>query len=94
MGSGTRPIFHGNGVIDSTISESTSGRTAFRMMHQNDYWFGQSGGPAFGWWDGEPWPRVVGIYSAVNWGGTGGPNANGGGNPLPGLINYTRTVEP
>ena len=94
LGGSTRPSFHGNGVIDSTISESTGGRSSFRMMHQNDYWFGQSGGPAFGWWSGEPWPRVVGIYSAVNWGGTGGPNANGGGNPLADLINYARTVEP
>jgi V8-like Glu-specific endopeptidase len=94
MGSGVRPSFHGNGVMDSTIAESTSGRTSFRIMHQNDYWNGQSGGPAFGWWGNEPWPRVVGIYSAINWGMTGGPNANGGGNPLPELINYARTVEP
>ena len=51
-GSITRPIFHGDGVIDSTVSKSTSGRSSFRMMHRNDYWPGQSGGPAFGWWDG------------------------------------------
>lgn len=94
LGGSTRPSFHGNGVIDSTISESSGGRSSFRMMHQNDYWFGQSGGPAFGWWDGEAWPRVVGIYSAVNWGAAGGPNANGGGNPLSELINHARTVEP
>jgi V8-like Glu-specific endopeptidase len=94
LGGSVRPTFHGNGVIDSTVNETTSGRTSFRMMHRNDYWFGQSGGPAFGWWDNEPWPRVVGIYSAVNWGSVGGPNANGGGNPLPELINYARTVEP
>ena len=94
LGGGTRPIFHGNGVMDSTVSESTAGRTSFRIMHKNDYWFGQSGGPAFGWWDNEPWPRTVAIYSAVNWGKTGGPNANGGGGPLPELINYTRTAEP
>jgi V8-like Glu-specific endopeptidase len=94
LGGGSRPIFHGNGAIDSTTSESTSGRSSFRMMHRNDYWPGQSGGPAFGWWDGEPWPRVVGIYSAVNGGGPGGPNANGGGNPLPDLINHARGVAP
>ena len=94
MGGGVRPIFHGDGIIDSTVSESSGGRDSFRMMHRNDYWFGQSGGPAFGWWDSEPWPRVVGIYSAVNWGMAGGPNANGGGNPLPELINHARTVDP
>jgi V8-like Glu-specific endopeptidase len=94
MGGGVRPSFHGDGIMDSTISESTSGRNSFRIMHQNDYWGGQSGGPAFGWWDNEEWPRVVAIYSAINWGMTGGPNANGGGNPLPELINYARGVEP
>jgi V8-like Glu-specific endopeptidase len=94
LGGSTRPTFHGDGVIDSTISESSGGRSSFRMMHRNDYWFGQSGGPAFGRWEGEPWPRVVGIYSAVNWGAIGGPNANGGGNPLPELIDHARTVEP
>ena len=94
LGGSVRPVFDGSGVIDSTISESTGGRSSFRMMHRNDYWFGQSGGPAFGWWGSEPWPRVVGIYSAVNWGVTGGPNANGGGNPLSELINYARTIEP
>lgn len=94
LGGGDRPIFHGDGVMDSTISESSGARNSFRIMHQNDYWNGQSGGPAFGWWDGEPWPRVVAIYSAINWGQAGGPNANGGGDPLPVLIDHARTVEP
>lgn len=94
LGGGVRPVFHGDGIMDSTISESTSGRSSFRIMHSNDYWFGQSGGPAYGWWDGEAWPRAVAVYSAVNWGTEGGPNANGGGDPLPELINFARTAEP
>jgi V8-like Glu-specific endopeptidase len=94
LGAGVRPVFHADGVMDTTISESSSGRNSFRIMHRNDYWFGQSGGPTYGWWSGEEWPRAVAIYSAVNWGGTGGPNANGGGDPLPVLINHARTAEP
>jgi hypothetical protein len=53
MGVGVRSIFHGDGIMDSTISESTSGRNSFRIMHRNDYLGGQSGGPAFGWWNNE-----------------------------------------
>jgi V8-like Glu-specific endopeptidase len=94
LGGGLRPVFHGDGIMDSTVSESFSGRSSFRIMHRNDYWFGQSGGPAYGWWTGDPWPRVVATYSAVNWGGVGGPNANGGGDPLPELINFARSSEP
>ncbi len=94
LGNTTQPVFHGNGIIDSTIAESTAGRNSFRMMHRNDYMGGQSGGPAFGWWDGDPYPNVVGIYSAIDWGKPGGPNANGGGQALPEIISYTRTVEP
>jgi hypothetical protein len=55
---------------------------------------GQSGGPYFGWWGDEPWPRVVGTQSAEKWNGPSGPNTCGGGNPLPELINYVRNVEP
>jgi len=34
-----------------------------------------------------PTPRVVGIQSTENWGGSDGPNTCGGGNPLSELIN-------
>jgi hypothetical protein len=34
----------------------------------------------------------VAIYSAINWRITGAPNANGGGNPIPELINYARAA--
>jgi V8-like Glu-specific endopeptidase len=94
LGSGSRPVFHGNGVMDNTVTESSGGRDSFRIMHQNDVIPGQSGGPYFGWWEDEPWPRVIASQSAENWGTAGGPNAAGGGNPLPELINHARTVEP
>jgi hypothetical protein len=47
-----------------------------RITHFGDVTFGQSGGPFFGWWDGDPVPRVVadqsGQTSTVN-------SASGGG---------------
>jgi hypothetical protein len=94
MGSGKRPIFQGSCVMDSTVTESSGGRDAFRIMHRNDVIPGQSGGPYFGWWDGEPWPRVIATQSAENWGEKGGPNAAGGANPLPDLISFARNAEP
>lgn len=91
---GTRPAFIGNGAIDSDFTRTVGGRDSFGLRHQIDVIPGQSGGPYFGWWEGEPWPRVVGSQSAENWGGSGGPNTCGGGDPLPELINHARTVEP
>ena len=94
MAGGQRPAFHGNGVMDSTKSKSASGRSSFLIKHKNDIWPGQSGGPFFGWWSNEPWPRVVSSQSAEKWGGPSGPNACGGGNPLPELINIARNNHP
>jgi V8-like Glu-specific endopeptidase len=37
-----------------------------RIFHQGDVWPGQSGGPFFGWWEGEAWPRVVADQSGQN----------------------------
>ena len=94
IGSGVRPIYTTNGVMDSTVSESSGGRSSFRIMHRNDLMRGQSGGPYFGWWSGEGFPRVIASQSAENWGAAGGPNAAGGGAPLPELIIHATTVEP
>jgi len=91
---GQRPTFIGYQDFDDTFEESTMSRDSYGIKHKIDVWPGQSGGPYFGWWEGESWPRVVGIQSTENWGGTGGPNTCGGGNPLSELINYARTVEP
>lgn len=94
IGSGVRPVYTTNGVMDSTVSESSGGRNSFRVMHRNDIMTGQSGGPYFGWWSGENFPRVIASQSAENWGMAGGPNAAGGGAPLPELIIHATTVEP
>jgi V8-like Glu-specific endopeptidase len=94
IGSGVRPVYTTNGVMDSTVSETTAGRNSFRIMHRNDVKTGQSGGPYFGWWSGEDFPRMIGSQSAENWGFAGGPNAAGGGDALPQLIIYATGVEP
>lgn len=60
LGGGVRPIFIGDVALDGDDSEDDAHQT---MRHQGDVWPGQSGGPYFGWWDGEPWPRVVGVQS-------------------------------
>jgi len=89
-----RPVFIGyQSFIDQT-SASVNGHDSYRIRHEIDVFPGQSGGPYFGWWSGEPWPRVVGIQSGQNLGGPGGDNTCGGGNPLSDLINFARTAEP
>jgi V8-like Glu-specific endopeptidase len=94
LAGGVRPAFIGDGAFDSDFTRTIGGRDSFGLQHKIDVIPGQSGGPFFGWWDGEPWPRVVASQSAENWGGVGGPNTSGGGSPLPELINHARTVEP
>ncbi len=83
-----------DGNPSCNVSESSGGRSSFRIMHRNDVRGGQSGGPYFGWWSGENFPRVIASQSAENWGMAGGPNAAGGGAPLPELIIHATTVEP
>jgi V8-like Glu-specific endopeptidase len=94
LASGTRPAFVGYQAMDSTFTRSIGGRDSFGIKHRIDVIPGQSGGPYFGWWANEAWPRVVGTQSAHQWGSATGPNTCGGGNPLPELINHARTVDP
>jgi V8-like Glu-specific endopeptidase len=93
--SGTeRPAFQGNCVISSVGSQSTSGQTGFVLGHFNDIVPGHSGGPAWGWWDGEPWPRIVGVQSAeanTPAQNTSGDNEYGEGPALSSLISWARS---
>jgi V8-like Glu-specific endopeptidase len=91
---GSRPSFIGYDNFDDTFTGTTSGRESLGITHKIDVIPGQSGGPYFGWWEGEPWPRVVSIQSAHQWGGPTGPNTCGGGNPLSELIAHAISVEP
>ena len=93
--SGTeRPAFQNSCVISSVGSQSTSGQTGLVLGHFNDIVPGHSGGPAWGWWDGEPWPRVVGVQSAeasTPAPNTSGDNEYGGGDALSALITWARS---
>lgn len=58
---GTRPAFQNN---ISMISQ-WMGQLEHRLIsHQADVFGGQSGGPFFGWWAGDPGPSVVATQSA------------------------------
>jgi V8-like Glu-specific endopeptidase len=94
LSSGQRPAFIGYQAMNSTFTRTVGGRDSFGIRHQIDVIPGQSGGPYFGFWSGEPWPRIVSSQSAHQWGGPTGPNTCGGGDPLPELINHARAVEP
>jgi hypothetical protein len=69
---------------------SNDAKTVEELFQQADVWPGQSGGPFFGWWSGEPWPRVVGVQSAQN------PQTNlaGAGNDIPSLVIQARSDFP
>ncbi len=89
-----RPVFYGDGEIDTTQSRSTSGQSGLVMGHFMDITGGHSGGPVWGWWDDEPWPRVVGVQSAearTPSMDTSGDNEAGGGPALSQLIGYARS---
>jgi hypothetical protein len=77
---GTRPTFQNGFSITGT--QSGSDPTDEDALHQADVWPGQSGGPIFGWWSGEPWPRVTAVQSAQN------PQTNlaGTGNDIPYMV--------
>jgi len=88
-----RPAFFGNGAITSISQEQTSGQTGFVMGHFMDITGGHSGGPYWGWWGDEPWPRVVGVQSAESGTpamNTSGDNEAGGGPALSSLIAFAR----
>ena len=88
-----RPTFSGGGSIWNTASFSTSGREGLVMGTFIDITPGNSGGPVWGWWGDEPWPRVVGVVSAESSNpgfSTSGDNEAGGGEALSALISYGR----
>lgn len=90
LNSGTRPAFIGYQSFISKEDASAVGRTSMRIRHKIDIVPGDSGGPFFGWWANEPWPRVVAVQSGErsDW------NSAGGGDPLPELINFARNANP
>lgn len=60
------------------------------IYHQADVWPGQSGGPMFGFWDGEPWPCAVAVQSWQS----DGTNGASGGASLVDLVIRARSDHP
>lgn len=92
-----RPAFQGDCSISSVGSQSLPGQTGYVLGHFNDATGGHSGGPVWGWWSGEEWPRVVGVQSAeaaVPASNTSGDNEFGGGPALAALISWARSNYP
>ncbi len=84
---GTRPTFQGSIGMDGDDNEPATNQ---QIYHQGDVWPGQSGGPFFGWWEGEPWPRVVADQSWQN----SSTNGASGGSHMVDLIIRARSDFP
>ena len=92
-----RPAFFSPGAIGSVGSQSTAGQSGYVLGHFMDTSRGHSGGPHWGWWSDEPWPRVVGVQStgaSTPGDDTSGDNEAGGGPALSDLIAYARSNYP
>jgi V8-like Glu-specific endopeptidase len=97
LSGGERPSFQGDCVISTVGTESTAGQDGFVLGHFNDTVPGHSGGPVWGWWENEEWPRVVGVASAeakIPAMDTSGDNEFGGGPGLSSLITWARDNYP
>lgn len=94
---GQRPAFFDNGAITSVGSQSTSGQQGYVLGNFLDTSGGHSGGPYWGWWASETFPRIVGTDStspSTPGSGTSGDNEAGGGPALSSLIDYARQNYP
>jgi V8-like Glu-specific endopeptidase len=93
LASTLRPSYQGSCVISTAAGQSLNGQDGLVLGHFNDITGGHSGGPVWGWWAGEAWPRVVGVCSAeaaVPAMNTAGDNEFGGGEALNALVAYAR----
>ncbi len=57
LNSGQRPTWQGGFRVDGTDAWAQS------ILHQADVFPGQSGGPVFGFWDGDVGPRAIAVQS-------------------------------
>jgi V8-like Glu-specific endopeptidase len=56
LGGAQRPSYQGGIALDGSFWDLQNHQ---RIYHKGDVWPGQSGGPFFGWWAGESFPRIV-----------------------------------
>jgi V8-like Glu-specific endopeptidase len=60
LNSGQRPCWQGGFKVDGTDAAAQA------ILHKADVFPGQSGGPVFGFWDGDVGPRVIAVQSWQN----------------------------
>ncbi len=60
LNSGQRPTWLGSFRVDGTDDAAQS------ILHKADVFPGQSGGPVFGFWDGDVGPRAIAVQSWQN----------------------------
>ncbi len=60
LNSGQRPTWQGGFRVDGTDAGAQA------ILHQADVFPGQSGGPVFGFWDGDVGPRAIAVQSWQN----------------------------
>ena len=94
---GQRPAFFDDGAITSVGTQSTSGQQGYVLGNFIDTFGGHSGGPYWGWWANETFPRIIGTDSTspqTPGSDTSGDNEAGGGPALSSLIDYARQNYP
>lgn len=101
LASGERPAFQGSAMVSSQQSFALNGNDGYVLGHFNEFTPGQSGGSAWGFWENEPWPRVIGVGSTIGssaverpTGSTIGDNEYGGGPALSSIISWARSNRP
>jgi V8-like Glu-specific endopeptidase len=98
LSSGERPAFQSPASITTVEQFSFSGQTGYVLGNFNDTEHGHSGGPVWGWWGEEPWPRIVGVFSTLpekpDADSTTGDNEHAGGPALSALIAWARSNFP
>ncbi|KAF2840059.1 hypothetical protein M501DRAFT_1015142 [Patellaria atrata CBS 101060] len=102
LNNGERPAFQGGCIISTKedhMFDVGGGRINGAVLgHFNDIFGGQSGGPVWRTFEGEKFPRVVGVQSTESstpqLGSTTGDNEYGGGQALFDLVDWVKTNVP
>ena len=82
-----RPTYESSISLDGSFWDPQSHQ---RIWHKGDVWPGQSGGPYFGWWSGESFPRAVAVQSGQN----SNENSASGGSDMVDLVIKARNQYP
>jgi V8-like Glu-specific endopeptidase len=97
---GERPYIQSNCVISTKEDKTLNGHSGCDLGNFNDFTPGDSGGPCWGFWTGDPGPSVVGVGSIIGStavehpGTTATDNDYGGGPALVEIVNWARINRP